>query len=89
MSSANLDAYDLAGVDVGGTIAEDVMNKLYDISPVDRPFCDSIGSGTSGNDMVEWVREALEAASKDNATIGNGRTSPELSSAGRQGRSCI
>jgi hypothetical protein len=69
MVAANTDAYDLDQVDIGGTIHEDVMDAIFDISPVDRPFCDSIGSTTSGNPYKTWVRESLEAASKDNAII--------------------
>jgi hypothetical protein len=69
MSTANTDAYDLSQVDIGGTIHEDVMDAIYDISPVDRPFCDSIGVTESGNPYKEWTRESLEAADKDNATV--------------------
>jgi hypothetical protein len=54
---------------VGGTIHEDVMNAIYDISPEDRPFCDATGTTDSGNDYKEWVRESLEASDPDNATI--------------------
>ena len=69
MSTANLDAVDLAGVAVGGTIHEDLMDAIYDVSPVDRPFCDAIGSTDSGNTLKEWTREALEAANADNARV--------------------
>ena len=69
MTAANTDAYDLSQVDIGGTIHEDVMDAIFDISPVDRPFCDSIGSTDAGNPYNTWVREALEAADKDNAII--------------------
>jgi len=69
MSTANLDAVDLAAVPVGGTIHEDVMDQIFNVSPVDRPFCDAIGAGSSDNFLKEWVREALEAADKDNAIV--------------------
>jgi hypothetical protein len=71
MSTANLDSYDLAGVDIGGTIHEDVMDAIYDVSPVDRPFCDSIGigEGSAGNSFKEWVREQLEDAVSSNKRI--------------------
>lgn len=77
MATENLDAVNLAAVAVGGTIHEDLMNKLNDISPVDRPFCDSIGSGTHPNENPSWVREALEAATPDNARI-DGSSSASL-----------
>lgn len=69
MSTANTDASNLSLVEIGGTIHEDVMDAIFDISPVDRPFCDSIGSTSAGNPYKEWVREALEAADKDNAIV--------------------
>lgn len=69
MSTANLDAVDLAAVPVGGTINEDVMQSIFDISPVERPFCDAIGTTDSDNQYKEWVREALEASSPDNAVV--------------------
>ncbi len=69
MSSANLDAVNLAAVPVGGTIHEELMNKIYDVSPVDRPFSDAVGSTTSGNTFKEWVREELEVATPNNARV--------------------
>lgn len=69
MSTANLDAVDLAAVPVGGTIHEDLMDAIYDISPEDRPFCDAIGTDDSDNTLKEWVREDLEAADPDNAIV--------------------
>lgn len=69
MAANQLDAVDLAGVAVGGVIHEDVMDRINDVSPVDRPFCDMIESGASSNNQKEWVREALESANKDNARV--------------------
>jgi len=69
MAANQLDEVNLSGVAVGGQINEDVMNAINDVSPVDRPFCDAIGSGKSENHYKEWVRESLEAANKDNARI--------------------
>lgn len=69
MSTANTDAYDLGDVDVGGMIHEDLMDAIFDVSPVDRPFVDAIGSTGAGNIYKEFVRESLEAADKDNATV--------------------
>ena len=70
MAANQLDAVNLGAVAVNGQIHEDVMNAIYDVSPVDRPFCDAIsGEGDASNTYKEWVREALEAATKDNARI--------------------
>lgn len=69
MASGNLDATNLSGVPVGGVIREDLMNKIFDVSPIDRPFCDMTSIGDAGNAQKEWVREALEASSSTNARI--------------------
>ena len=69
MAANQLDAVNLAAVPVDGMIHEDLMDAIFDISPVDRPFCDAIGSTESGNTLKEWTREELEAANKDNARI--------------------
>lgn len=69
MAANQLDERNLAGVAVGGQIREDLMNKIWNVSPVDMPFMDAIGRRDSGAHLVEWVREALTAANKDNARI--------------------
>ena len=69
MSTSNLDSFDLGGVPVGGTINEDLMQKIYDVSPVDRPFLDAIGSMTSDNTYKEWIREDLAAAVSTNKRV--------------------
>ncbi len=69
MASTNLDAVDLAAVPVDGQIHEELMDAIYDVSPVDRPFSDGTGSKSAGNTYTEWVREELEAANKDNARV--------------------
>jgi len=69
MAANQLDATDLATVPINGSLHEELMDAIYDVSPVDRPFCDAIGSTDSGNSYKEWVREALEAANKDNKRI--------------------
>jgi len=69
MAADQLDAVNLAAVAVNGTIHEDLMNAIYDVSPVDRPFCDAIGETDATNTYKEWVREALEASNADNARI--------------------
>ena len=69
MAANQLDEVNLSSVAVGGQIHEDVMDQIFDVSPVDRPFSDMIGSDTSDNQHKEWVRESLEAATKDNARV--------------------
>lgn len=69
MSSDNLDAVNLAAVPVDGTIHEDLMNKIFDVSPMDLPFTDMIAKGTSTNFKKDWVRENLAAANPLNKRI--------------------
>lgn len=66
---ANLNAVDLANVPIGGQIHEDLMNAIYDVSPIDRPFSDVTGTGDAGNDYKSWLREQLEASNPDNARV--------------------
>ena len=63
-SNADLDA-----VVAGGQVHEDLMDKIWDISPEDLPFTDMISRGMSENHYKEFVEEQLEAANADNASI--------------------
>ena len=69
MADINLTAVDMAAVPVDGMINEDLMQKIFDVSPVDLPFTDSIGKATSGNFKKDWVRESLAAADPNNARV--------------------
>ncbi len=53
--AVDLNAAGLAAVPVGGTIHEDLMNKIFDVSPVDRPFCDATNIGDAGNTQKELI----------------------------------
>lgn len=74
MSTDNLDAVNLAAVPVGGVIHEDLMDQIFDVSPVDLPFTDSIEKDTSDNVKKDWVREDLATANPNNARV-DGSTS--------------
>lgn len=69
MAANQLDERNLDGVAVGGQIHEDLMDKIYDVSPVDLPFTDAIGRMDSTAHEKSWVREALAAADEDNFRI--------------------
>ena len=69
MSAANLDSADLKGVDFGGLIREDVMNKIWDISKIPLPFTDLIGSGSAKQEYKEWTTDELAAPDPTNAVI--------------------
>ena len=64
-------AVDMVAVEAGGVVSEDVMSELYNLSPVDRPLIDSIGSTTSHNPLKEFTDKELSAASAANAYYQN------------------
>lgn len=69
MSTANLDSADLKGVDYGGLIREDVMNKIWDISKIPLPFTDMVGTDSSKQEYKEWTKDELAAPDITNAVI--------------------
>ena len=69
MATANLDSADLKGVDFGGLIREDVMNKIWDISRIPLPFTDTVGTGSAKNEYKEWTVDELAEPDPTNAVI--------------------
>ena len=69
MTTANLDAADLAAVTRGGWIHEDVMNRIWNISQIPLAFTDSIGTDTAENPNVSWVTDSLGAPDPTNAAV--------------------
>jgi len=59
MSATNLDAFDLANINLSGVIHEDVMNTIWDISKIPLPFADRAGSGTHSNQNFTWRMDKL------------------------------
>lgn len=84
MSTTNLDERNLSGVAVGGQVHEDLLDQIWDLSPLDLPFQDMIGRTTSSNHLKEWVRENLEAADPDNAAIDGADFGPDESVTGER-----
>lgn len=52
-----------------GNVPEDVINILFDISPLDRPFTGTIAHISSQSAIKEWLDHALATPNKDNAII--------------------
>lgn len=71
MTTSNLDAINLRDVEGGGYgfMAESVMQRLYNISPEDRPLIDMISSSPAESIHEEWTGQVLAAANKDNAVV--------------------
>lgn len=68
MATTNYDAADLAGA---GSINEDVMQQIFDISPVDVPYSNRSGVEDMNNPYTEWTLDALQAPDFGNA-VGDG-----------------
>ena len=64
-------AADLRAVDKGGLVAEDVFPRLFNLSPVDRPLIDSIGSTTCKNTKKEFTDKTLAKPSSTNSLAEN------------------
>jgi len=44
------------------TMVEDVVDKLYDLSPTSTPFASAIGSNAATNVLHQWIEDALSPA---------------------------
>ena len=69
MSSSNLDAYDLATVNLDGVIHEDVMSRIWDVSQIPLPFTNMIGSGSHDNQYFSWRVDKLQSQNFANAVV--------------------
>ena len=62
------DAFDLSQLAIGGTIREDIMSQIFDISDIPLPFTSRVGTGSHSNPRAEWTVDRLQAP-VDNAVI--------------------
>ncbi len=69
MSLANLDAADLAAVEVDGLINEEVMQSIADISRIPLELTDRIGSTSIGNARFSWTKDKLQAPVIDGQAV--------------------
>lgn len=69
MAHTALTAADLKAIAAGGLIAEDVLRKVYDISPKETPYLDVLQGGSYTNPYHEWVQDSLAAPQAANAQI--------------------
>jgi len=82
VATANLDGADLAAVNLGGLIREDVMQKIFDISDIALPLTDRIGSGSHGNEFAEWTMDRLLDPDLTNAVVDGADAGADESSTG-------
>ncbi len=86
MSTANLDAHNLASVAFGGLVNEDVMQQIWDISRIPLPFTDIAGTDTHGNKYYEWTQDALADPVTTNAVVdGSDYTTNDTATGARVG----
>ena len=86
MTTANYDAADLK---TAGSISEDVMQQIFDISPVDTPFTNMAGTEQVNNQYTEWLTDVLAAVSVSNAVVdGADAGSDQSRSTSRVGNHC-
>ena len=64
-------AVDLAAVDKGGLVAEDVIPRLFNLTPVERPMIDAIGSTDCDSTKKEFVDKVLAKPNSRNTAAEN------------------
>lgn len=69
MATTNIDGYDLKGIETGGFINEDIMQKIWDVSKIPLPFTDMVGSNRHKNSYFEWVKDKLREPNVANAEV--------------------
>jgi hypothetical protein len=78
----SISAADLAAVAAGGLLNEDVLQKIYDISPIETPFLDAIQGGSYDNPYHSWVQDVLAATTAADAQIDGANITPVQSATG-------
>ena len=59
----------LKAADFGGLINEDVMQQIFDISPIPLPLTDMISTSSVGNAYASWPIDKLQAVNIANAVV--------------------
>ena len=89
MATGNLDAFNLKAVQTAGLVNEEVLQRIYDISPVPLSFSDMTGSDTTGNDYVSWIDNDLGAPNPENKVAdGADASGNDTQTGSRQGNYC-
>lgn len=75
--------------DVNPSVREDLIDKIYNVSPEQTPVTTGFDRTTATNTLHEWQRDSLTAANKDNALIdGDEFTGDVLTPTERVGNYC-
>jgi hypothetical protein len=54
---------------INPSVREDLIDKIYNVSPDEVPITTAFGKGTATNTYHEWQRDSLATPNKDNAMI--------------------
>lgn len=83
------DSVDLKALDAGGLVAEDVMDKIWDISRIPLPFTELVMEDTAKNDYTEWTTDEQAAPNVANAVVSGADASGNDAAGGlRVGNHC-
>lgn len=75
--------------DVNTSVREDLIDKIYNVSPEEVPVTTALGKTSAVNTFHEWQRDALASANKDNALIdGDDFSAQALTATDRVGNYC-
>lgn len=75
--------------DEAGSVREDLIDKIYNVSPEEVPVTTALGKTSAAQTFHEWQRDALAAANKDNALIdGDEFSATALTATDRIGNYC-
>lgn len=78
----SLSAQELRDIAVGGVLNEDVLQKVFNISPYDTPYMDAIGGGSYSNPYHEVVQDTLAATALADAQADGATITPSTSATG-------
>ena len=65
-----------------GNVPEDVINALFDISPLDRPYTGRIAHEGARSNLKEWLDHVLATPDKDNAIVDGAAAADDSTSQG-------
>jgi Family of unknown function (DUF5309) len=75
--------------DEAGSVREDLIDKIYNVSPEETPVTTAFGKTSAAQTFHEWQRDALAAANANNALIdGDDFSATALTATDRIGNYC-
>ena len=84
MAVGNVDSADLKAIKTGGLLHEDVLDKIFDISRINLPYCDLVGKSTHKQERFDWVIDKLDAPDLNNAVVDGSDAGPAADASGER-----